>query len=249
MNNIQFSKGFYFFGCNFRIKHHTDNSQGTNVHHIGYIKSGSAIFDCGGKIYEFSSGDVFYTPMGCKYHSYWSGECICYDSYAFSVFPMQNEDVFEIQKLKMNEHAKELLLSLSAHKCVDATSVGLLYLLLGEVLPEMIPTKKSGQSVLISRALAYLRNDYSLDVPSLAKKMNMSESALYLLFQTQINSTPITEKNKIRTEAAIEMLQNTDLAVEEISERLAFSSAAYFRKVLHAFCGKTPRQIRKNDTF
>ena len=162
---------------------------------------------------------------------------------------MQSDDIFDIQKLNMNEKAREILLSLSAHKRVDAKSVGLLYLLLGEVLPEMTPSKKNEQSVLISRTLEYLRNDCSLDVPSLAKKMNMSESALYLLFQTQLGSTPVTEKNKIRTEAAIEMLQNTDLAVEEISERLNFSSAAYFRKILHAFCGKTPRQIRKNDTF
>ena len=249
MDNIQFYKSFYFFECNFRRSHHTDNSHGTACHHIGYIKSGSAIFDCGGKIYKFSSGDVFYTPMGCKYHSYWSGECICYDSYAFTVFPMQNDHVFDVQKLEMNDRANELLLALSENKKVDAKSVGLLYMLLGEVLPHMTPAKKSGQSALISRALEYLKNDYSLDVPALAKKMNMSESALYLLFQTRLNSTPITEKNRLRTEAAIEMLQNTDLAVEEISERLSFSSAAYFRKVLHAFCGKTPREIRKNDTI
>ena len=247
MNNIQFSKSFYFFECNFKRAHHTDNSRGTACHHIGYIKSGSAIFESQGKIYTFSSGDVFYTPTGCKYHSYWEGECICYDSYAFSVFPSRSTEEYGIQKLSMTHSAWEFLKKLTENKTVSCKSVGLLYMLIDEVLPAMTPTVKDERSIAAARALALLKEDTSLDVPTLSQKMGMSVSALYLLFSEQLSSTPITEKNRIRTDKAVEMLINTDMSVEEISARLGFSSAAYFRKVLHTFYGKTPRQIRKND--
>lgn len=246
MDNIQFYKSFYFFECNFRRSHHTDNSQGTACHHIGYIKSGKAVFDVGGEIFEFSEGDVFYTPTGCKYHSYWTGERICYDSYAFYNFPQNIKESYGIQRLTVSEKAKEYLTALSENKKVSCFSVGMLYLLLSEVLVHMEPAACDGKSITAMRALSFLREDIALSVPGLSKKMGMSVSALYLLFSEVLNSTPITEKNRIRCEKAVELLTNTDMSVDEISERLSFSSAAYFRKVLNTFYGKTPRQIRKN---
>ncbi len=245
MNNAQFSKSFYFFECNFKRAHHTDNSHGTSCHHIGYIKSGSVVFDIEGEILNFSSGDVFYTPTGCKYHSYWSGECICYDSYAFTVFPSRNGGDFDAQKLVMTEKAWEILFELTENKEVSCKSVGLLYSLLYEVLPAMTRRERSAKAELCDRALSFMREDFSLSVPAIARKTGVSLSALYALFAEQLQSTPITEKNRIRAEKAVKMLQNTDLAVEEISTALGFSSAAYLRKILHTFYGKTPRKIRK----
>ena len=247
MDNIQFYKSFYFFECNFRRSHHTDNSHGTACHHIGYIKSGSAIFDVEGKIFEFNEGDVFYTPTGCKYHSYWTGERICYDSYAFYNFPQNLKQTYGIQKLNVGTKAFEYLKTLSENKTVNCFSVGMLYLFLSEVLCNMVPMTHGEKSLAAARALSFLREDITLDVPELSKKMGMSISALYALFSNELSSTPITEKNRIRCERAVEMLTNTDLSVEDISERLEFSSAAYFRKVLTSFYGKTPREIRKNN--
>lgn len=249
MNNIQFSKSFYFFECNFKRSHHTDNSQGTKCHHIGVVKSGSVTFDVGGEIFTFTAGDVFYTPPACKYHSYWTSESICYDSYAFTVFPNPRGEEYGVQKLHMTDRAREILSSLSENKSVDCTSVGLLYMLLGEVLPKMTPTVRDEKSLAAARALALLREDTTLSVPELSRKTGMSVSALYALFSEHLHSTPITEKNRMRAKTAVEMLQNTDMSVEEISAALNFSSAAYFRKVLATFYGKTPREIRKNNNI
>lgn len=248
MDNIQFYKSFYFFECNFRRTHHTDNSSGTACHHIGYIKSGSAVFDVEGKVYEFNEGDVFYTPPGCKYHSYWTGERICYDSYAFYTFPQDVSESYGIQRLNVGEKAMEYLDTLSNNKEVNCFSVGLLYMFLSQVLVHMTPTMRDEKNLAAARALAFLRDDITLSVPELSKKMGMSISALYMLFANELSSTPITEKNRIRCEKAVEMLINTDLSVDDISGRLDFSSASYFRKVLNSFYGKTPKEIRKNDT-
>ena len=127
MDNIQFYKSFYFFECSFKRYHHTDNSHGTICHHIGYIKSGSATFDVGGTIYKFSAGDVFYTPPEIRYHSYWEGENIVYDSYAFHTFPLHRNIEYGIQKLQMTERAHEILSALTLDKAVSCRSVGLLY--------------------------------------------------------------------------------------------------------------------------
>lgn len=249
MDNIHFCKSFYFFGCEFKRYHHTDNSQGTICHHIGYIKSGHATFDVGGTIYEFCEGDVFYTPPGCHYHSYWEGENICYDSYAFHTFPSRRNEEYGVQKLHMTQSAHAILSRLTENKAVSCLSVGLLYELLHEVLPTMTPTVRDLQRETISNARAYMRDHINCTVPQLSRHLHMSESAVYTLFRERLGKTPIHEKNRIRTEMAVELLERTDLSVEEISERLCFSSAAYFRKVLHEFYGKTPRELRKNKSI
>jgi len=45
---------------------------------------------------------------------------------------------------------------------------------------------------------------------------------------------------------SIDLLQTTDLPIEEISGMMGFSSSSYFRKVLKEHTGKTPHEIRKD---
>lgn len=249
MDNIQFCKSFYFATFNFKNRHHTDNSSGTRCHHIGYIKSGSATFDVSGTLYTFNQGDVFYTPPNCRYHSYWEGESICYDSYAFGTFVQHHNTEYGVQKLQMSDRAWEVLYTLTENKQINCRTVGLLYDLLYEVLPHMTPTVRDPSREMLSRARSYIRENIDCAVPALARHLGVSESALYTLFREKGNTTPITEKNRIRAEKAVELLETTDLSVEEISSRLLFSSAAYFRKILFAFYGKTPREMRKNKSI
>lgn len=249
MDNIQFCNSFYFATFNFKNKHHTDNSEGTKCHHIGYIKSGCATFDVEGTIYNFKAGDVFYTPPHCRYNSYWEGENICYDSYAFYTFVQHHRTEYGVQKLNPNEKAFKILQKLSENKNISCYSVGLLYELLFELLPTMTPTVRDHAQNTLSEARAYIRENIDCNVPELAKHLGISESGLYTLFRKKAGTTPIAEKNRIRTEMAVELLETTDLSVEEISSRLSFSSAAYFRKVLFAFYKKTPREMRKNKSI
>ena len=56
-------------------------------------------------------------------------------------------------------------------------------------------------------------------------------------------------KQEILCEKAVQLLTTTDLSVEEISNRLLFSSSSYFRKIFKKYTGKTPRQIRKDSQY
>ncbi len=243
MDNVQFSKSFAFNGYSFKQSRHTDNSCGTRFHHIGVIKKGSAVLDLGDERHEFFEGDVFYTPLGCRYHSYWSGEKIEYDSYAFLHFISEGE-AYGVQRLTLTPEARSALDYLNGHKEVTTRTVGALYLLLGEAQPFMQPSVRDGRRETLAEAMRYMREDVGMSVPELARLLHMSESGLYALFSEQ-GTTPVTEKNRIRVEQARELLESTDLSVEEISERLGFSSAAYFRKVFRTQTGQTPSVVRR----
>ena len=247
MDNIQFSKSFGFNSYSFKQSRHTDNSGGTRAHHIGVIKKGSAVFAVGDSRYEFKEGDVFYTPLGCRYHSYWYGEHIEYDSYAFQSFICEEGTEYGVQKLTLNEAARRALDELDKNKEVSSKSVGLLYILLGEALPFMQPTVRDSRREAFFMAQSFIRENIIFSAQSLARHLRISESGMYALF-AQFGTTPINEKHKIRCEQARELLLTTDKTVDEISEMLGFSSAAYFRKVFLKEFGKTPSEMRKIST-
>lgn len=248
MDNIQFSKMFGFSNFRFQRSHHTDNSAGTPCHHIGRIHAGQAIFDVGGEIHTFCEGDVFYTPLGCRYHSYWSGEEICYDSFAFHLFPDRSGAEYGVQLLAVSDEARAHLTAIMAERWVSPVTVGHLYAVLGEVLPTMTPTARDLRRETVAAAREYMRSHLDFSVRDLARHLGISESGVYALFRETLHRTPIEEKNRIRVERAVELLTTTDLSVESVAETLGFSSAAYFRKVLYAVKGVTPREIRKNLT-
>ncbi|MBR5539729.1 MAG: helix-turn-helix transcriptional regulator [Clostridia bacterium] len=247
MDNVQFSKSFGFNSYSFKQNRHTDNSGGTRSHHIGVIKKGSAVFVVGDKRYEFGEGDVFYTPIGCRYHSYWSGEQIEYDSYAFRNFICEADNEYGVQKLKLTEVALHALSELDKNREVSSKSVGLLYILLGEALPFMQPTVRDSRREVFLLAQSFIRDNVVFSAKSLARHLRISESGMYALF-AQFGTTPVNEKHKIRCEQARELLLTTDKTIDEISGMLGFSSAAYFRKVFLKEFGNTPSEMRKIST-
>ena len=49
----------------------------------------------------------------------------------------------------------------------------------------------------------------------------------------------------VRRRLAIEFLRNTDLTIEEVSERVGFSDASNFRKAFKKWTGTVPAEYRK----
>ena len=249
MNDIIFFKSFAFFSHSFKRYHYTDMKKGTTCHHIGYLKHGRAEFYSGGEKYEFSRGDIFFIPCGCKYESYWYGEEIIFDSYAFTYIPSNETCTYKLQKFTVSEKARQYADLLSDNKQVSGKSVGLLYLFLHEVLPfaQKNTSDKKAELVACARRYMLLHNEYS--IADVARHCRVSESAIYAAFREKEGHTPIHEKHKIQTEKAIRLIVTTDMPIEEISEKLGFSSASYMRKIIRAQTGKTPREMRREPTL
>ncbi len=249
MNNITFFKSFSFRCFSFSRFHHTDAAKGTVCHHIGYIKAGRADFVTEGMTYSFSCGDVFYTPPGCRYHSYWYGsDSILYDSYAFTYLPSRQNVFYKPQRLELSAEARINLRRLSENKEVGCASVGLLYSILGECLPNMETVgDRHSKSAVIDRARAYICAHPRFTMRELAAHCHISESGLYAAFRAVAGRTPVEEKHRIQIEKAVLLLSTTDLSVEEISFRVGFSSPAYFRRILKEERGVTPREIRRAE--
>ena len=117
-------------------------------------------------------------------------------------------------------------------------------MLFDRVFPYLSESVRDPKSATLAKALRYIEKHPDFRVPELATHCSISESGLYALFQQYASATPLEIKNKMKIDRAITLLQTTNLSIEEISEKLGFCNAAYFRKVMKDCTGKTPSAHR-----
>lgn len=88
----------------------------------------------------------------------------------------------------------------------------------------------------------------NISIEDIVKGIKTSKATLYKCFNAQCGCTPGEYINKMRTEKSVDMLLYTDCSIEEISERVGFSSASYYSKVFKRLYGVSPIGYRKLHT-
>ena len=99
--------------------------------------------------------------------------------------------------------------------------------------------------LVVNKASRFMEIDPHMPISEIARNCGMSESGLYAAFR-QNGTTPVDVRQRMLCEKAVTILLSTDMTVEGISEKLGFSTPAYFRRVLKKQLGKTPKEIRKS---
>ena len=189
-------------------------------------------------------GGVVFLPKGS-----------CYEA----VFVGETEDIlvnFDVEDLP---HAFSSLFLLEANGrlvssfealVADAEKAGPLcikgrfYLLLDELVQEK-GRDKSREEVLIERACSCLRSEEDLSVVDIARMCAVSESGLRRLFKMRAGQTLLAYRRAHRLEEAKRLLENTDLSLAEIAERVHFFDAAYFSHVFRRAFGIPPGEYAK----
>ena len=150
-----------------------------------------------------------------------------------------------MQILDPCEEGLALLEQMSLALTVSPNSVGCLYRFLGLVMPSMLQDQRDPKTAQLEKAKQYIANHSDFSGPELARHCGISESGLYAMFQTFEGISPIEMKHRLQIERGVTLLCTTDLSVEEISTRLGFHSAGYFRRICKNQTGKTPTELRK----
>ncbi len=211
---------------------------------IGYIKKGNAQFLYKGKSYFAKEGDLIYIAKGTKYYSVWSGTPgIEFYSVHFSFVKPYSfyEYRFQIVRGYPGRLLDEMYNSDDIY-----ISVSHLYRLLSELYKRMAKEPVFSGKTAVRPAIDYIESNYNMPVTidTLAGLCHMSSSGLFKLFKSATGVTPISYKHNIMIQNALDLLMHTDMTVEEVSERVGFSSSNYFRKVFFDVTGKTPKEVR-----
>ena len=244
MNDIIFSKSFFFCRYAFTRAHYTDNRAGITHHFFAYMQKGRGRLVGEGETVEIAPGDIFYIPYGCRYESFWQGEpeiafislrfpsmpCFKGERYPMQAFPAQGDEVARMERL--------LGPMTDAH-------VGMLYTLIGTLTPRMKQIPISRGEALVLRAREMIAREPHADTEAIARGCGVSASALYAAFARHGGMTPNAWRTRVLCEQARDLLITTDTPIEEVARRLGFSSPAYFRRVMQRELGMAPREVRR----
>lgn len=246
MNDIEFFNHFRFNEYYFKETQYRDNSRGIDIHYIGFMKNGNGRLVSDEIKIELKKGDMFYIPKGCKYRSNWfADDYVCFDSIGFIDFPAKAKNGYVLQKINYDNDIFETFLPLSKSKTVSTASIGQLYLLLGKIENVMIEASVKRSDNVIEKMISAMQDDPHLSIIDYAEMVGVSETLLYLYCKEVLGKTPNSVRREILCQKAIVLLETTNLTVEEICDKLHFSSSSYFRKVFFDVTKKTPSRVRK----
>lgn len=85
-----------------------------------------------------------------------------------------------------------------------------------------------------------------LTILSISKGTNISKSVLYKNFRSSFDCTVKEYINRKRVEKSEDLLVNSNLSIEEISQKVGFSSASYYSKIFKKYTGISPLKLRKS---
>ena len=227
---------------------------------IGLILSGESVFrdSSDGEEVAVKRGDIIFVPMGSRYVSTWSGKPdITYVSMHFvfdrsEIFPQKNSYRFCKITLPDFENTEKIFLDTlafsKADDCQKLAFLGNFYFVLSKILPNLTKKEERPRDPRLEKAIAYIEENYQrkITVEELATQANMSVSRFFPYFKSEFGMTPVDYVNNYRVRCAVILLMNdSEMSVESISERVGFDSSAYFRRVFKKITGSSPRKYKK----
>lgn len=116
-----------------------------------------------------------------------------------------------------------------------------------ELLAEQEVMLEKRESVKLAKAVDFVKENYkrNIKVAELAETCYMSETHFRRFFQERMHITPTDYINFVRIKKACELIDNTDLGMEEIAERVGFSTPSTFNRNFRKIMDTSPYQWKK----
>lgn len=103
----------------------------------------------------------------------------------------------------------------------------------------------------IQQAVLYIRENYDkeLNMAVVSNYISMNYSLFSYAFKQYTGTNFVNFLKDIRMEKAKELLENTDLRIVEISQRIGYENEKHFMKTFKLTCGVSPTEYRKNMQY
>ncbi len=103
----------------------------------------------------------------------------------------------------------------------------------------------------VNEALHIIRSDYNqlMGINDVAQRLGISACHLIREFSNEMGCSPGKYITKVRMEQAVELLQNTDMLVNEIAKSIGYSNGNYFSKVFSKYFGMAPVDFRRGRSL
>lgn len=239
----------------FELSHFCDASAGKIHSSFIYIVKGSVSINAVRRRFRFDSGTLYYVPEGIRYMAAWDGkpEIEYYSLHIVSNHSYTASENFMFQRLSELESPETLSLFREIFTLMESgdrvkriKAISLYYSFYAQAFPLLRPCELPKYNPAVIKAMEYIKANYTEDFPisDLGSTCGISESRLYHLFCSDLDSTPVSYRNEIRIEKAALLLHGSEMSVEDVGMAVGFNSTVYFRKVFKKETGLNPGQYR-----
>ena len=102
-------------------------------------------------------------------------------------------------------------------------------------------------SLQLENAIEYVERNYpnNFKIADLANECHMSETHFRRVFQEKMNMTPVEYVNFVRIKKACELIDKTDISMEDVAEKVVFITPSTFNRNFRRIIGTSPYQWKK----
>lgn len=99
---------------------------------------------------------------------------------------------------------------------------------------------------IISKSVEYIKQNYhkNINLNDVSAAVNYSRSHFSFLFKTVMGQTFVEYLNSTRIEKAIELIENTEMNIIDISYAVGFNTITNFNKNFKYYTGTTPKNFK-----
>lgn len=271
---MEFLQNIYFTNLNvvshlggfFSIREGVDWSLETrsvfNQNKFYFITKGRCIIECDGKEYLGKAGSWFFIPAN-KPHSYHNIKSEPFQKFwiHFDLYPNKTH-ISDILKLphcvdaSKNKKVKELFSEFTiANKSSSITDKIRVKSCLLNLIAEYIIMSQpdnvnmvSKSDVCMNNILSYINDnlDKTITNEDLAKVAHMHPNHMIRFFKNKTDQTPAKYVTMQKMEYAKRLLENTEVSITEIIERIGIDDISHFSKLFKKCYGESPLKYRKN---
>lgn len=255
--NVICNTGGYF-------RHTTDTSWSVGMHtfmqnKLYYVTKGSFDITVDGVAYQAKEGDFFFIPAGTP-HDYSDIAGVSFEKYWMHLDIYPNASYITALSLphritiskKSEAHRlfAKYVKRAKSHTLVDTLYVkSIATALLAEYIRNALNeevTLRNISETKISEVLRYIEHHIAdpLSVPALAEQFHLHPSHFIRFFKTHTGYTPARYVKMKKMEVAKRYLEETDLFVLEIMERIGIEDACSFSKQFKSVYSYSPRDYR-----
>lgn len=102
-------------------------------------------------------------------------------------------------------------------------------------------------SLQLENAIEYVERNYpnNFKIADLANECHMSETHFRRVFQEKMNMTPVEYVNFVRIKKACDLIDKTDISMEDVAEKVGFITPSTFNRNFRRIIGTSPYQWKK----
>lgn len=220
-----------------------------------YVISGRGYLEIGNRRYTLEAGDVYILEPGQK-HCYYSDSGEPFEKIWINFFSDFFVDVFRRFEISGINHFPKSDCSAYFEELYNLTKIGnrnedICYqacaILFRIVCYIADPLKKNLDISATAAAIKKLLDDSlytNIMIKDIENHVHLSKSQLIREFQRYYNTTPYNYLLAQKINIAKQLLLTTNLNLQEISNRLAFSDPHYFSRIFKKKVGTSPKEFR-----